>query len=74
MLKECFALIGSVGERCHPFLRFLRGSMEGSAWVGHGDLSMVNDCPVGIMSVAFALTALEDYIRVFRRDSERDSY
>lgn len=38
------------------------------------DLSMVNDCPICIMSVAFALTALEDYIRVFRRDSERDSY
>ena len=72
-MKDCFGRVWSVEVRCHPFLRALRRLMYESVWASHVDLLMVNDCSVCIISVAFALTAMEDYIRVSRCKFERKS-
>lgn len=73
MLKDCFGRMWSVEVRCHLFMRVLRRSMQGSVWAGQVDLSVVNGCSVCIMSVAFAVAAMEDDIRVSGRNFERKS-
>ena len=63
-------------DTCGPVMAFQSRTMSllpevsapangfyGSVWVGHVPLSMLNGCFGCIVSVAFALTALEDYIK-----------